>query len=447
MISIKAANQCEGSMNRKALIISLILACLVSLLLVGLIAIQVAQRQESDQQGITAEDVQRKAFQTGDPFANRELDAIELVQKYKVLSPEYIAAYDEAQKSGKAPSVDPSYVTIESLVENDFLEKRFNMEFLKRGTWRALHLDTDTGEMQIPDPQYEVYLDYQDEAVTVGPVWIVDLETGIVVARNDMASVFEQTIYNYQKVAENLKRPASVVRAIISHKFDVGIDLGGVFLLHFLKLANASGHENDRIIGWTVMHEFQDDFSAYFQWVEREETRVAKFRFNWKSKSLEPRGLLAIDLMAAGDNMQSIKPVDIYPKEYTNDLHIPRTERWIKGHSCRSRDYQMLCTAFVKVLEQQEFVNAMAWLLTNGEADANRRIDQCKEDKKCRWRPRQAADEFNPNNRADLIEISYEYELNGRPHSVHFLVDSAKEIVTPLDKLSQWAYWSVTPRT
>lgn len=434
-------------MNRKALIISLIVACLVSLLLVALIVVQVVKRQSSGQEGITAEDVQRKAFQTGDPFANRESDAIEIVQEYKVLSPEYIDAFDEAQKSGKAPSTEPSYVTIETLVEDGYLEKRFNMEFLKRGSWRALHLDTDVGETQIPDPQYEVYLDYQDESVTVGPVWIVDLETGVVIPRNDMASVFGQTIHNYKEVAENLERPASVVRAIISHKFDVGIDLGGVFLLHFLKLASASGHEDDSIIGWTVMHEFQDDFSAYFQWVEREEVRVAKFRFNWKNKSLEPRGLLAIDLMAAGENMQSIKPVDIYPKEYNNDLHIPRSERWSRGHSCRSRDYRQLCTAFVKMLEQQEFVNAMAWLLTNGEADANRRIDQCKEERKCRWHTRQASDEYNPKGRTDLIEVSYEYEVNGRPHSVHFLVDSGTEVVTPLDKLSQWAYWSVTPRT
>jgi len=398
--------------------------------------------------GMTADQVQRDIFRASDPFANREADAIGVVRQYKVLDPAYVEAVVRARKDGRpAADLSPSFVSIDTLVEQQFLEKRFNMNFLRRGEWRALHLDMDTGETQIPDPQYEVYLDYHDESVTVGPVWIVDLETGVVIPRNDMASVFEQTVYNFDQIVENLKRPGSVVRAIISHKFDVGIDLGGVFLLHFLKLTNRPGHQDDRIIGWTVMHEFQDDFSAYFQWVERDEVRVAKFRFSWKSKSLEPRGLIAIDLMAAGENMSAIKPVDIYPKGYVNNLHIPRTERWPRDHSCRKREHRQICTAFVMVLEQQEFIAAMGWLLTNGEADASHRFEKCNEARLCGWSMDEASGELNPGNREDLFEIRYRYELNDRKQSVSFLVDSEKETITPLDKLSQWAYWSVTPRT
>ena len=177
------------------------------------------------------------------------------------------------------------------------------------------------------------------------------------------------------------------------------------------------------------------------------ENRVAKFRFNWATKSLEPKGLLAIDLMRIGENMDPVTAVDIYPNDYTNDLHIPRTERWVKGHGCRNKENHELCTAFVKVLEQQEFISAMAWLLTNGEPNATRRVEQCKTDRKCFWWPRKASPEHNPQDRDDLIEISYTYEMNKREQSVSFLVDSKTETVTPLDKLSQWAYWSVTPRT
>ena len=152
--------------------------------------------------------------------------------------------------------------------------------------------------------------------------------------------------------------------------------------MHFLKLTSLPKHTNDQIIGWTVMHEFKDDFSAYFQWKELDEVRVAKFRFNWNNKSLEPKGLLAIDLMAIGEQMEPVAEVNIYPNEYTNNIAIPRNERWVRGSQCRSSDYRELCTAFVKVLEQQEFVNALAWLLTNGKPNASRFVDKCKEEKK-----------------------------------------------------------------
>ena len=435
-------------MSRNVIIIILVASILVVLGLGGALGYIIYSRSNSNVVQ-DMEQIKSRKYLIQDKFAGREAEAIEIVKKFQVLDPKYMDAVIEHKKSGAEINVRKKRVTIESLVNKQFLEKRFNMNFLKRGEWRALHLDTDTevGADQTPDPQYEVYLDYQDEAVTVGPVWIVDLETKIVVPRNAMASIFDRNLLNYATVEENLKRPESVVHAITAHKFDVGIDLGGVFLLHFLKLTSDPKHSNDEIIGWTVMHEFEDDYSAYFQWKELGENKVAKFRFNWASKSLEPKGLLAIDLMAAGENMEKVEPVDIYPREYTNNLGIPRTERWTRGHACRSKDYRDICTAFVKVLEQTEFINAMAWLLTNGEPNANRRVEQCKNDRKCNWVTKIATGENNPKNKQSLVEIGYKYELNNRDNFVRFLVDSEKETITPLDKISQWAYYSVTPRT
>ena len=433
-------------MDRKVIIAALVFAILLVCGLGGFLAYTIATRS-SGQQTMVAEQVKPRQALARDIFAGREQDAINMVRNFKVLNPEYIDALMESKKTGKAPDVEYSKVTIDSLVEQQFLEKRFKMTFLQKGEWRALHLDTDMGDKQTPDPQYEVYLDYHDESVVIGPVWIVDVETGNVIARNDMASIFDRDVYNYDLVEENLKRPEAVIKAITSHRFDVGIDLGGVFLLYFLKQSMDPKHANDQIIGWTVMQEFKDEFSAYFQWKDMGETRVAKFRFNWATKSLEPKGLLAIDLMRIGENMEHVSPVNIYPGDYTNNLHIPRVERWTRGHACRSKENHELCTAFVKVLEQQEFISALAWLLTNGEPNATRRVEQCKTDRKCYWNPRKASGELNPENRDDLIEISYIYELNHREHSVRFLVDSKTETVTPLDKISQWAYWSVTPRT
>ncbi len=451
-------------MNRNLIIVSLIFCVLLVFGLGGFLIHTVISRNNSNQNAVTSQVKARQAT-TRDSFAGREQDAINIVRNYKVLKPEYIDGLMASKKEGKPLEAEFGLVTIDSLVEQHFLEKRFNMTFLKKGEWRALHLDTDLGgETQKPDPLYEVYLDYQDEAVVIAPVWIVNLETGDVVPRNDMASVFDRNAYNYDAIEENLKRPGYVVRAITSHKFQTGIDLGGVFLLYFLKLTSETKHAEDQIIGWTVIHEFKDEFSAYFQWKEMNETRVAKFRFNWATKSLEPRGLLAIDLMSIGENMDPVTPVNIYPETYTNNLNIPRTERWAKGHDCRNKENHNICTAFVKVLEQQEFISAMAWLLTNGEPNATRRVKQCKDDLKCGWNLKEVSakdvpvkegaakeDSADPNSDAqeqsNLIEISYQYELNQRQQTVKFLVDPKTETVTPLDKLSQWAYWSVTPRT
>ena len=438
-------------MNRKVLIAIIIVGIVLIAVVSTLIGIKLINRSAVSTGSMTADQVANNEIIVGDKYANREEDAIKIVKNFKVYSPEYIDAYAKAKENGSSTSdLEANKVTIESLVEAQHLEKSFDMSYLKKGEWRALHLDTDTvGTEQIPDPQYEVYLDYHDESVVVGPVWIVDLKTGLVLPRNHMASVFDRTTRNYEEVKENIERPTSVIRAIVSHKFDNGIDLGGVFLLHFLQLANKPGHENDRIIGWTIMQEFKDDYSAYFQWVETDEVRVAKFKFNWSTKSLTPRGLLAIDLMALGENMDNLRAADIFPNSYKNDLYLKRPNRWAPGSPCRNNDEstRRLCTAIVTVFEQQEFITAMEWLVTDGKPDGARAIDDCKEQKRCGWKFKLAEGELNPKNDDNLYEISYKYELNNHDHTIRLIVNSETEKIKPLDKISQWAYWSVAPRT
>ncbi len=432
-------------MNRSILIIILIVGFVLILGLGGLLVVKLNTHSTGAVSNLTSKFAQNE-LQIADPYANREDDAINIVKNTKVLSPDYIEAYAQAKAEGKPLSMEPTYQTIEELVNNKLLQTHFNMSYLKDCEWRALHLDTDTGEKQIADPQYEVYLSYKDESVVVGPVWIVDVTTKYLLPRNDLAAVFMRDTDNYQKVSEAMKRADSVVKAIVSHKFDNGIDLGGVFLLHFLERINKTGHENDRIIGWTVMHEFKDDYSAYFQWVEKDEVQVAKFKFNWKSKSLTPKGMLAIDLMDIGDNMKTIRSADIYPTSYKNNLNIPRNARWNNICNKPPAGYKAFCNAFSTVLEQQEFITALNWLLTNGKEDGARAIDNCKKppkeggEPKCRWRS-------DPTNDPNVFNIGYLYYLNGRDYTINFLVDAEKETIKPIDKLSQWAYWSVAPRT
>ncbi len=440
-------------MNRNVLIIIIIVGLVLVAAAGTLVGIKLMNRGAATTDNITADQFAKSGTIILDKWANHEDEAIAIVKKFPVLSPEYIDAYAKAIEAGSSTAdLTPATTSIERLVDAQFLEKSFNMSYLKKGEWRAIHLDTDAGmgAEQIPDPYYEVYLDFHDESVVVGPVWIVDLETKLVLPRNDMASIFDRNLQNYKEVNEKKERPGNVIRAIVSHKFDNGIDLGGVFLLHFLQMANKPKHENDRIIGWTVMQEFENDYSAYFQWIQLDEVRVAKFKFDWETKTLSPRGLQAIDLMTLGENMDTLRAADIYPSGY-NKEHPKRIERWEKkDHPCRGKDVstQRLCNAFITVLEQQEFISAMEWLLTGGKPNGARAIDECKEERKCSWSFKLAdGEDVNPTKDDNLFEVDYKYELNNRPSVVRFLVNSKDESIKPLDKISQWAYWSVAPRT
>ena len=123
-------------MNRNLIIGALIFAGLLviglGVFLIHTLATRVNANQMSAMEQINA----RKAI-ARDPFAGREQDAINIVRNYTVLNPEYIDGLMESKKSGKPLEVEFGLVTIESLVEQQFLEKRFNMEFLTKGEWRA----------------------------------------------------------------------------------------------------------------------------------------------------------------------------------------------------------------------------------------------------------------------------------------------------------------------
>ncbi|MBO5753985.1 MAG: hypothetical protein J6S69_09930, partial [Proteobacteria bacterium] len=205
-------------MNRNVAYGLLIGAIALVLALVGVL-IWLLQARSADSSLLNSGAQKARTYVSLDPHAGRDQEAIDIVKTLRVISPEYIDAVEENKKSNKEIDVEFSRVTVDSLIEQQFLEKRFNMNSLKKGEWRTLHLDTDVaGSTQKPDPHYEVYLDYSDESVLVGPVWVVDVETQEVIPRNDMASVFDRNLSNYEAINDHLERPANVVRAIISHQ-------------------------------------------------------------------------------------------------------------------------------------------------------------------------------------------------------------------------------------
>ncbi|OIP31007.1 MAG: hypothetical protein AUK47_23450 [Deltaproteobacteria bacterium CG2_30_63_29] len=472
---------------RKRTLLTILLGALmlmIAALIMLVIIIVRARGLDVDTNLVTAEEAKVVKSVRVDPFVGRENDAIAMVQRHEVLDPNYIKqivdirkreaekaaeaaepAKDKKDKKGKergkekkpadggAPA-DPvleltedmvvkTKVTILSLVEKNYLEDRFKMSFLERGSWRSMQLETDMGDVVNDDPYYEVYLEYHDEDVIVGPVWVANVQTGDVVPRNEFAEIFELDPDNAANAEDFLSRPARVVKAITNHQFPSGIELGGVLLRHFVNRPKEGRDlDRDRIIGWTVSHEFRDAYNAYFQWIEGGKNHVARFRFDWKSQRLEPRGLVAIDLMAEGEALEKANPVSIWPQTYDNNPNIPREARWLgdTAKGCKTKEIQPICNAFAMVLEQQDFIEAVQWLLTENEQTAEKFIG-CRDRGECRWFPEAESET------ADIIKIQYIYVIGGQIETIKFEVDPANEKIIPVNDISRWAFWSVTPRT
>lgn len=480
-----------------------------------------------------------------DKWAGKEDSAISLVQNTKIMVPSFVAQVVELQKFEAAeaaltedekkkrdkerekeekekkkrdkddPDEDeaiepvvtlesllanpPDNVAISSLVEEGYLEERLKMSFLTKLGWRAVHLDTDP---EADDPFFEVYLEYVDEKVTIGAVWIVNLETKQMIPRNDLASLFEITPRNFDSVQKKINRPDEVVMCMTNNLFDSGIELGALLLLRFMEhyrelpkedrqsctskedcVASSGGTcyktadrkegtcSPDRIIGWTVNHLMRDEYEAYFQWVEDGEYKQAKWLYTRKGQgsssdtcsddSFEARGFLTFDLMFEGQafKLQS-EPVDIYPGFYDaeaalTDAMFPWSDDFKK--TCETKEYGPLCSAIALVLKETDFVQAIQWLLTSDPVFVEN-FDACKkpyeegEDPYCLWRPKDTESE-------SVFDISYEYReparnktgtaamRDGTPRTFKFEVDVLNLKIIPQDSITEWALWSVQPRT
>ena len=164
-------------MNRNIIIVVLIVLIVASLGATGVMVYNMTTKSNS--LGNVVGDNQAALYKVAEPdaFAGRDKEAIDVVRNYKVLAPEYIDAVHDAIANGRSNvDVEMKQESIDDLVESQFLEKHIGMTSLKRGQWRALHLDIDEGN----DPLYEVYLDYTDENVSDKVVKIIQSYTGVV---------------------------------------------------------------------------------------------------------------------------------------------------------------------------------------------------------------------------------------------------------------------------
>ena len=231
---------------------------------------------------------------------------------------------------------EPSAATtsIKALVDRGYLESELNMSFLKirvdqnkKILWRAQHLDLDrpNPNSNKADPYFEVSLEYFDEGVSFGPVWVVNVETNEVVPRNGYAKIFERSASKKNgvgQIAQLNQNLVLVVKALTNTQLANGLQLGSFLLQNFVRSrkqcfadqaqatdSSAFACENDRIVGWTVDHLLEGEYIAYFQWVENGDLRIARWDVTLeeakeKTKknalptiSFVPRGLQAIELM------------------------------------------------------------------------------------------------------------------------------------------------------
>jgi len=358
-------------------------------------------------------------------WEDKEKDAIRLVRKLEVPAP--------PDKDNPRRKDDESTISINDLSRKGFFEETFNLTGHEKIGWTAKYLK---------DSYYFVSYRYKDELVYTGPTWLVDVKKQVVMPKDAMAlatlSPGSAEAREYNKVEQQ------VISSIINHTFPGGINLGGIMLIHFAELP--SKRDTDHILGWTVVHEYDDIYTAFFQWVDDGEITYAEFEFDLGEKALRGKNLQAANIMQIGRDFEQTSPVKILPTTYNPDASNPAS-RWTGASrkACSNPQYKDQCNALATILQDRELVTALEWLLT-ASVDDPEKFEACKEDRRCRWKP-ERLDEGK-------YRIHYEYNLDAnadakKAQTVTWDVNlkAKNNQIVPQTKLSDMAYRAVHPHT
>ena len=360
-----------------------------------------------------------------DSWAFKEDQAIELVKMFRVVT------HPDAEENKEE--------TVEQLIRRGFLQEQEKMKFLVPDDWLANHLKPN-------QPYYEVRFKFKDNLVEVGPVWVVDLETKHVIAINEWA----KKIQHVKRVKNNLYlgRLDEVTQAIVNHKFESGIKLGTLLQLHFFK--KMEKNPNNKLIGWTIVHEREEIYHAYFQWQEKGNKTYAEWLFDLKNRKLTPMGILARDFMAEGVDFNAKDMPNILPKNYNPETKDIK-KRWINDDKKYCKDNKNECRAKVKILEQQDLMEAVGWFLTTKAS--NEQFLICKKTKGCIWTEDKQRDTFNEqfmkckqNNKCawnaekqeGVFIVFYSFQLDPKapPENIEWSVDLNTGKINPLKSVT-----------
>jgi hypothetical protein len=319
--------------------------------------------------------------------------------------------------------------TVGELLATDWPKKTLGLRGEKKG-WTAVWW----GETSFGPSYFLVRHVIQDDAVDLGPAWLVDLKTQRVVAKNQEARLVESSTPEIVRSYRDKER--EIITMVSQHRFTGGISLAGAILLYFENRKSTS--ETSSITGWTISHDQKSIYLASFQWKEGDRTQYAAFEFDYEKKALKASNLQAGEIIRVGESFDRSR-VDIMPRQY-NPKARRAGNRW-KGaakKACNKPRNRSRCEAFASLLAESGIIESLEWLLTARVGSASA-FDLCKEDRRCKWIPK-VSDKGG-------FTVSYHYQIGSAPEvTISWSVGLNPTKILPLDSLAALAFRSVRAR-
>ncbi len=419
------------------LILQIVLGVIIALVVVmGGLMIYALTRQADTvivQELVDEETLERERR---NPWADQGDAAIALVQRSRV--------------RGDAGVEVEGNLTVGRLMEEEtFLRETMKIETGEVAGWEAQWW----GETRHGPSFYLVRYAIQDEEVTIGPAWLVDLQTQKVVPKNVPAQVASRPQEGTQSKYYDQDR--QVISAMTSHRFSSQINLGGAMLRYFQEMGQRG--DDDRVLGWTVDHDREELFQVYFQWTEDGTPTYAHFEFDFDQRALRGANLQAHEIMRVGEEVEPLERVSIMAQSYDPTERIA-ANRWqgATRAACRRANLRDQCRAMATILDHNELIETLEWVLTE-DSDSAEKFQECQARREdgppvCRWHAeRVRAEDGEEASEAvqagQVYRVRYLYQIgDGEEQSIGWKVNLRSERVEPLDGFSELAYRAVRPR-
>lgn len=413
------------------LVLQIVLGVIVTLIVVSGILMVVVLTREAET--VVVQDVAEERTTTRErrnPWADQGAAAVALVQRSRV-------------RGAPGHGISREGLTVGSLMESE----PFVRETLKIGSGESQGWTADWwGETKYGPSFYLVRYAFLDGAITIGPAWLVDLQEQKVVPKNVLAEVVSNPETGVR--SDYYDQARQVVSAMTNHRFPSGLNLGGALVRYFGGV-DVTQSEN-RVVGWTVDHDRNEIFQAYFQWEENGETTYAHFEFDYQRRALRAANLQAHGIMREGERFDPLEKVSIMPRSY-NPRERRAVNRWQGGarSQCQQPAHRDGCRALATILDNTDLVETLEWVLTQTPESA-RQFSRCQEPRDgepplCRWRPVRGEN--------DVFRVYFEYflgdvdaEENPEAEQIIWDVHLSEGRVTPVDIFSEVAYRAVHPR-
>ncbi len=363
------------------------------------------------------------------PWADKGDAAIALVKRVRVVQAPAPTVPGRGRRAAGEP--EPVVTTVGEVLEDEsFWRDKLKIGSAKSTGWKA----DWWGETEYGPSFFLVRFAFQDENITIGPAWLVDIRSQKVVAKNILAEVTGDPTKGVS--SDYYDKATQVVSAITNHRFENKMNLAGALLLYFEQRDETS--DTDTILGWTIDHDRGKLFKAYFQWIENGERTYAEFEFDYDAKALKAINLQAAQIMRVGEDAEFESRVSIVPQQYDPSEAVA-ANRWLGPNrkACQTPKHRDGCRALSLLLDQSELIEALEWLLT-ASANTAAEFEACKDKRNCNWNPEAKED--------GKYIVNYNYDLGKSKQTITWEVSLDKGVVVPVDRVSELAFRAIHPR-